>query len=184
MTCLVAEDDGKEDKQIAEILEQAKRLASCADYKDHTILNTSASDHICNNHDRFISFDPPRRRTVIKTGSGKIEVKATSTIKLAVLRGDSAINALTLPSVLYAPDMFLLCISHSKIRAKGYFYYGWDERVYAYLNLAEAAYTLEIDGVPNFLHVKNEDDIIGAANALTFALQNASYHNLSHAPPT
>jgi hypothetical protein len=120
---------------------------------------------------------------VIKTGGGKVKVKATSTIKLAVLRGDGAINTLTLPSVLYAPDMFLLCIAHSKIWAKGYFYHGWDERVYAHLSLAEAAYTPEIDGVPNFLHVENEDNTIGAANALVFALQNASYHNLSHALP-
>jgi hypothetical protein len=183
MTCLVAEDDGEEDEQIAEISEQAKRLASRADYKDRTILDTGASDHICNNHDRFISFDPPRRRTVIKTGGGKVEVKATGTIKLAVLRGDGAINTLTLPGVLYAPDMFLSCIAHSKIRAKGYFYHGWDERVYAHPSLAEAAYTPEIDGVPNFLHVENEDNTIGAANALVFASQNASYHNSSHAPP-
>jgi hypothetical protein len=114
MTCLAAKHDS-EDEQIAEILEQAKRLADRADYKDCTILDTGASDHICNNHDRFISFDPPCRRTVIETGGGKVEVKATGTIKLAVLRGDSAINTLTLTGVLYAPDIFLLCISHSKI---------------------------------------------------------------------
>ena len=48
----------------------------------------------------------------------------SSTIKLAILRRDGAINTLTLPGVLYAPDMFLSCISHSKIRAKGYFYHG------------------------------------------------------------
>jgi hypothetical protein len=55
MTCLAAEDDGEEDEQIAEISEQAKRLAGRADYKDRTILDTGASDHICNNYDRFSS---------------------------------------------------------------------------------------------------------------------------------
>ena len=80
--------------------------------------------------------------------------------------------------------MFLLCVSHSKIRAKGYFYHGWNERVYAHPSLAEAAYTPEIDGVPNFLPVENEDDTIGAASALAFALPNAPYYNSSHAPPT
>jgi hypothetical protein len=80
--------------------------------------------------------------------------------------------------------MFLSCISHSKIRAKGYFYHGWDERVYAHPSLVEAAYTPEIDGVPNFLHVENEDDTIGAASALAFASQNAPHYNSLHAPPT
>jgi hypothetical protein len=60
-TCLVEKDDRAEDKQIAEILEQAKRLADRADYKDCTILDTGASNHICNNYNRFISFDPPYR---------------------------------------------------------------------------------------------------------------------------
>ena len=173
MTCLAEEDDSEEDEQIAEISEQAKRLAGRADYKDRTILDTGASDHICNNHDRFISFDPPIRRTVIKTGGGRVKVKATGTIKLAVLRGDGAINTLTLTGVLYAPDMFLSCVAHSKIRAKGYYYHGWDERVYAHPSLAEVAYTPEIDGVPNFLHVKNEDDNLSAASALAFVLQHA-----------
>lgn len=84
MTCLAAEDD--DDEQITEISEQAKRLAGRADYKDRTILDTGASDHICNNYDRFVSFNPPCRcQTVIKTGGGKVQVKATGTIKLAVL---------------------------------------------------------------------------------------------------
>ncbi|KAF1945022.1 hypothetical protein EJ02DRAFT_478004, partial [Clathrospora elynae] len=99
MTCLAAEDNSKEDEQIAEISEQAKRLAGRADYKDRTILDTGASDHICNNHDRFISFDPPHRQTIIKTGGGRVKVEATGTIKLAVLRGDGAINTLTLTGV-------------------------------------------------------------------------------------
>ncbi|KAF2025023.1 hypothetical protein EK21DRAFT_117219 [Setomelanomma holmii] len=139
MTCLAAEHGDEENEQIAEISEQAKRLAGRSDYKDRTILDTGASDHICNNHDRFISFDPPHRRTVIETGGGKVEVKTTGTIKLAVLCGDGAIDTLTLTAVLYAPEMFLSCIAHSKIRAKGYFYHGWDERVYApYHNLSHA----------------------------------------------
>jgi hypothetical protein len=80
--------------------------------------------------------------------------------------------------------MFLSCVAHSKIRAKGYFYHGWDERVYAHPSLVEVAYTSEIDGVPNFLHVENEDDDLGAANALAFASQHAPHYNSSHAPPT
>jgi hypothetical protein len=183
-TCLVEEDSSAEDEQIAEISEQAKRLADRADYKDRTILDTGASNHICNNSDRFISFDPPYRQTVIKTGGGRVKVEATGTIKLAVLRGDGAINTLTLTGVLYAPDMFLSCVAHSKIRAKGYYYHGWDKRVYAHPSLAEVAYTPEIDGVPNFLHVENEDDDLGAASALAFASQHAPHYNLSHAPPS
>jgi hypothetical protein len=178
MTWLAAENDGGEDEQIAETSDQAKRLADRADYKDRTILDTGASDHICNNYDRFSSFDIPHRRTVIKTGGGKINVKATGTINLAVHRVDGAINTLTLNGVLYASDLFLSCVAHSKIRAKGYFYHGWDDRVYAHLSLAEVAYTPEIDGVPNFLHVEKKDDGLGAANAL------ASQYNSSHTPPT
>jgi hypothetical protein len=74
ITCLAKEDVSEEDEQVAEISEQAKRLAGRADYKDRTILDTGALDHICNNYDRFISFDPPHRRTVIKTGGGRVNV--------------------------------------------------------------------------------------------------------------
>jgi hypothetical protein len=80
--------------------------------------------------------------------------------------------------------MFLSCIAHSKIRAKGYYYHGWDERVYAHPSLAEVAYTPKIDGVPNFLHVENEDDDLSAASALAFASQHAPHYNSSHAPPS
>jgi hypothetical protein len=50
LTCLTTRDS-----YVSKILEQTKRLASRADYKDCTILNTGANNHICNNYNCFVS---------------------------------------------------------------------------------------------------------------------------------
>jgi hypothetical protein len=50
LTCLATRDS-----HVSKILEQTKRLAGCADYKDRTILNTGANNHICNNYNCFVS---------------------------------------------------------------------------------------------------------------------------------
>jgi hypothetical protein len=182
LACVTNRSDNDDDiTSIAEISEQAKRLASRSNYKNRTILNTGATDHICNNYNRFVSWDTPGRRTVIKTGAGNVKVCVTGTIKMAVLCADGSINTITFNGVLYAPNMFLSIISHSKVRAKGCYWHGWDEKIYRKSDKLELAYTPKIDGVPNILQVANEDDKLGAARALAFASQHGS-HN-SHTPP-
>jgi hypothetical protein len=57
-------------------------------------------------------------------------VLGTGTIKLSLLCANGTIHEATFSNVLYAPDMFVSIISHSKIREKGFYYHGWDEKIY------------------------------------------------------
>lgn len=99
-------------------------IASQTNYKDQTIIDTGATNHICNNYNRFISFENESTCLAIKTRAGIVQVKATGTIELCVLQGNSVINVVRFSKVLYAPDMFVSIISHSKIRQKGLYYHG------------------------------------------------------------
>ncbi|KAH4596271.1 hypothetical protein HBI60_228080 [Parastagonospora nodorum] len=152
-----------------------------ADYKDRTILDTGANDHICNTYDRVVSWYASHQHGSIKTGGGMVEVQASGTIKLAVLRADSGINALTFSGVLYAPDMFV-SLSHRMVRAKGCYYHGWREKLYRAADDLELAYTPDIDGVPNLLQVEDENDLLSAVRAMSFVLQHGSHS--SHVLPT
>lgn len=106
-----------------------------------------------------------------------VKVQGSGTIKLAVLRADGDINTLTFSGVLYAPDMFVSIISHSKVRAKGCYWHGWKEKLYRAADDLELAYTPDIDGVPNLLQVEDEDDLLGAARAMSFVSQHSSYNS-------
>ncbi|KAH4251353.1 hypothetical protein HBI38_220160 [Parastagonospora nodorum] len=152
-----------------------------ADYKDRTILDTGANDHICNTYDRVVSWYASHQHGSIKTGGGMVEVQASGTIKLAVLRADSGINALTFSGVLYAPDMFV-SLSHRMVRAKGCYCHGWREKLYRAADDLELAYTPDIDGVPNLLQVEDENDLLSAVRAMSFVLQHGSHS--SHVLPT
>jgi hypothetical protein len=65
---------------IAEVSKRAMRLADCADYRNRTIINTSATDYICNNYAKFIKFNPKPTCAYIRTGASPVKVNATSTI--------------------------------------------------------------------------------------------------------
>jgi hypothetical protein len=88
------------------------RLADCADYRNYTIVNTSATDYICNNYAKFIKFNPKPTCAYICTGAGPVKVNATSTIKISILCANRNINNVTFSNMLYALDMFVLIISH------------------------------------------------------------------------
>jgi hypothetical protein len=57
-------------------------------------------------------------------------VIGTGSIAIELLCADSTINRVKFSDVLYALDMFVLIILHSKIRAKGLYYHGWHEKIY------------------------------------------------------
>jgi hypothetical protein len=44
--------------------------------------------------------------------------------------------------------MFISILSHFKIRGKGIYYRGWDEKIYRQQNQLDMAYTPEIDMYP------------------------------------
>ena len=89
------------------------RLTDRADYRNYTIINTSAIDYIYNNYAKFIKFNPKLTCAYIRTGASPIKVSATSTIKIGILCANRNINNVTFSNVLYALDMFMLIISHS-----------------------------------------------------------------------
>jgi hypothetical protein len=89
------------------------RLTDCADYRNHTIVNTRVTDYICNNYTKFIKFNSKPTCAYICTGASPIKVNATSTIKIGILYTNRKINNVTFSNVLYALDMFMLIISHS-----------------------------------------------------------------------
>jgi hypothetical protein len=105
-----------------------------------------------------------------------VKVKVSGTIKLAVLRVDGSIHTLTFSGVFYAPDMFISIISHSKVRPKGCYWHGWEEKLFRAADDLELAYTPDIDGVPNLLQVEDEDDLLGAACAMSFVTQHGSHN--------
>jgi hypothetical protein len=150
------------------------RLADCADYRNCTIVDTGATDYICNDYAKFIKFDPKPTCAYIRTGAGPVKVNATSTIKIDILCADGKINNVTFSNVLYAPDMFVSIISHSWLRVKGLYYHGWDEKVYRKADGLEIAYTPDIDGIPNVLQAS---DSIQAARALAFAAAHTPHPN-------
>jgi hypothetical protein len=89
------------------------RLADRADYRNRTIINTSATDYICNNYAKFIKFNPKPTCAYICIGASPVKVNATDTIKMGILCANGKINNVTFSNVLYALDIFVLIISHS-----------------------------------------------------------------------
>jgi hypothetical protein len=97
-----------------------------------------------------------------------------------LLCSDSTINVTKFSDILYSPDMFVSVISHSKIRSKGLYYHGWDEKIHRQQDQLDLAYTPEIDGIPNILQAKDE---LEAAQTFAFVTAYSSRPN-SYIQPT
>lgn len=140
-----------DDSNVAEVLEQAMQVAHRAEYKERTIVDTGATDYICNDLSKFVEWKKTPTRSGIKTGAGVVAVLGTSSITINLLCVDGTINYVTFRNVLYALDMFVLIILHLQIRDKSLYYYGWEKKLLRHSNGLELAYTPEIDGIPNIL---------------------------------
>jgi hypothetical protein len=77
---------------IAEVSEQAMRFAHRTEYKERTIVDTGATDHICNDLSKFTEWRQTPTRTGIKTGVGIVKVLGTGTIKLSLLCANGTIH--------------------------------------------------------------------------------------------
>jgi hypothetical protein len=89
------------------------RLTDRVDYRNYTIINTSATNYIYNNHAKFIKFNPKPTYAYIYIGASPFKVNATSTVKIGILCANRNINNVTFSNLLYALDMFVLIIPHS-----------------------------------------------------------------------
>jgi hypothetical protein len=93
-----------------------------------------------------------------------VQVLGTGSTRMD-LCSDGTINVTKFGDVLYSLDMFVSIISHSKIRSKGLYYHGWNEKIYQQQDQLELVYTPEIDGILNILQAK---DKLEAAQAFVF----------------
>ena len=89
------------------------RLTNREDYRNRTIINTSAIDYIYNNYAKFIKFNSKPTYAYIYIGASSIKVKAIGTIKIGLLYVNRNINKVTFSNILYALDMFILIILYS-----------------------------------------------------------------------
>jgi len=80
---------------------QVSSLAGKDEFRTRLILDTGATDHLCNDASKFISFDPGSYHAVINTGAGPITVSQKGTIKVNIMRLDGSTNCLTFSNVLY-----------------------------------------------------------------------------------
>jgi hypothetical protein len=103
-----------------------------------------------------------------------VQVLGTGSIRMDLLCSDGAISVTKFSNVLYAPDMFVSIIPHSKIHSKSLYYHGWDKKIYRQQDQLELVYTPEIDGIPNILQAK---DRLEAAQAFAFVTAYSSYPN-------
>jgi len=126
------------------------QVAHRAEYKNCTIVDTGATDHICNDLSKFVEWKKTPTCLGIKTGAGVVAVLGTRSITSNLLCVDGTINHVTFNNVLYALDMFVSIILHLQIRDKGLYYYGWEEKLLRHSDGLELAYTLEINSIPKY----------------------------------
>jgi hypothetical protein len=88
------------------------RLRDYADYRNRTIINTSATDYIYNDYAKFIKFNSKPTYAYICIGASPVKVNATITIKIGVLYANKNINNITFSNMLYALDISMLIILH------------------------------------------------------------------------
>ncbi|KAG9384233.1 hypothetical protein A1F94_006144 [Pyrenophora tritici-repentis] len=136
-----------------------------SNFKQRFIIDTGSSDHICNDRNKFqILHDTAP--AIINTGAGPITAKQVGTIQITVVTSEGVLNKVSFTNVLYAPDMFVSVLSHSKLRAKNLYYHGWDNKLYLMPSQQEIAFTPEIDKIPTLLLANTE---LEAARAFAFA---------------
>ncbi|KAI0568643.1 rve domain-containing protein, partial [Pyrenophora tritici-repentis] len=136
-----------------------------SNFKQRFIIDTGSSDHICNDRSKFQILHDTAPAT-INTGAGPITAKQVGTIQITVVTSEGVLNKVSFTNVLYAPDMFVSVLSHSKLRAKNLYYHGWDNKLYLMPSQQEIAFTPEIDKIPTLLLANTE---LEAARAFAFA---------------
>ncbi|KAG9380161.1 hypothetical protein A1F94_009056 [Pyrenophora tritici-repentis] len=136
-----------------------------SNFKQRFIIDTGSSDHICNDRSKFQILHDTAPAT-INTGAGPITAKQVGTIQITVVTSEGVLNKVSFTNVLYAPDMFVSVLSHSKLRAKNLYYHGWDSKLYLMPSQQEIAFTPEVDKIPTLLLANTE---LEAARAFAFA---------------
>jgi hypothetical protein len=140
------------------------------DLRDHIILDTGSDSHVFNNRAKFVSLNLVSGASGIRTGAGMVPIEGVGTVKLSMAKADGSVQRVRLTDVVYCKSFFLNVISHSKLRSKGLFYHGWDQKIYIQdsnkKDIHEVAYCPTINGIPHVLEASTTEQ---AAQALTFA---------------
>ena len=179
--CFAATTTAVRKTPVIDISDTVRELAGRGEYHDRLILDTGATDHLCNDHSKFVSFDKASYYATINTGAGPISVTQKGTIMVTVLCSDGSSQQVSFTNVLYAPQMFVSVLSHSQLREKHLYYHGYDHKLYLRQNGrdSEIAYTPEIDRIPTFLLA---GDDIQTAQSLAFAAVNTKVRNSKLTP--
>lgn len=149
-------------------------------YRDRFNLDTGDTDPVCNNYNRFVTLDnDPSNHAIIKTGAGPIHINKKGTIAVTVVTSSGDLHTVKFSEVLYAPDMFVPILSHSKLRMKNLYYHGWHDTLLLAPHNVEVAFAPGIDGIPTLLQAKDE---LQAAQAFTFAAVNTTKPSSLFAP--
>ncbi|KAF2621926.1 hypothetical protein BU25DRAFT_307414, partial [Macroventuria anomochaeta] len=84
---------------VVDISNTVRELAGRGEYQNRLILDTGATDHLCNDHSKFTSFDRGSYYAVINTGAGPITITQKGTIKVTVLRSDGTSEQVSFSNV-------------------------------------------------------------------------------------
>jgi hypothetical protein len=149
-------------------------------YRNRLIIDTGSTDHICNDLSKFTSFGNDRSyHAIINTGAGPIHITRKGTIAVTIATSNGETHTVTFSEVLYAPDMFVSVLSHSKLRAKDLYYHGWQHKLLRAQDDIEVAFAPEIDGIPTLIQATDE---VQVAEAFAFAAVNTAKPSSTLAP--
>ncbi|KAF1934607.1 hypothetical protein EJ02DRAFT_308366, partial [Clathrospora elynae] len=84
---------------VINISDQVRSLAGRDEYQKRLILDTGATDHLCNDYSKFINFNNGTYYAVINTGAGPMTVSRKGTIKVTVVCSDGSLQPVTFSNV-------------------------------------------------------------------------------------
>ncbi|KAF1923748.1 uncharacterized protein M421DRAFT_43017, partial [Didymella exigua CBS 183.55] len=84
---------------VIDISDTVRELAGRSEYHNRLILDTGATDHLCNDHSKFVNFDQGGYYAIINTRAGPITVTQKGTIKVTVLCSDGSSQQVSFTNV-------------------------------------------------------------------------------------
>lgn len=145
-------------------------------YQQRYLFDTGANSHVFNDRSKFITYSQVNRGDV-SGATGSAAIAGRGTIAMKVVLQDGTISQIRLDNVLHCPEFATNVISQAPFKRKGAYYSSREDKLYT-ADGDEFAYLPEIDGIPNFLVINNDNE---APAALAYASLVA--YRSSHCEP-
>lgn len=97
--------------------------------KDEWVLDTGASDHICNNLALFADHHPVYG-VLVRQANGRVDAVAIGSVHLNWTRPDGSVRLIAMTNVLFVPDLFTSLVSIRKLHSKGIFFNTGNDIIY------------------------------------------------------